>query len=298
MLNLPSAMQELPQIYQIYYHPEQVCYLDPLFLPYDNSDDNDPLLEFNVFRKIERSGDVDGCRLWGALSWKFKQKTGMTGDELHQFIEANPGYDVYYCNPHVHLEAIFPNLWIQGETAHPNFLRLSRTIFYVLGFPPSWLYAVYPTKAFASTNYIIATPSFWRAYITFVENALERLHCELSLDELGQLFSSAADHKGFHAGASYLPFVVERLFACFMLQEGQNYYSIKYPLPRQEAKLDQHQILLRQMKDQACKDHSLWMLACWVNYRNLYLLTHFKHNWIERYIHIMTPNPPEFIEFP
>jgi hypothetical protein len=284
-------------IFQIYYQQEQTSCLDNEFIPYNNECDSDPLLEFNVFRKIIRSGVVDGCLLWGAVSWKFHQKTGVYGKELKKFITDNSGYDVYYCNPHVHLEAIFPNLWLQGETAHPEFLNLSREIFRVADIPEKWLTAVYPARAFASANYLIATPAFWFAYIDYVESILEKVRVGLSGEWLALLFSNAADYRNLHAGASYLPFIVERLFMAFMLGSGRSFRSLKYPLPKQEAKLDHHQQLLRQMKDVACKGKSLWMLACWVNYRNLYLATRYPLSWIERYLPMLTPDPVEFIEF-
>lgn len=283
-------------VFQIHYLDEQIPYLDKEFIPYNNAGDADPLLEFNVFRKIASSGIVDRCLLWGAVSWKFYQKTGVSGTELKRYIADNSGYDVYYCNPHVHLEAIFPNLWLQGETAHPEFMDLSQEIFRVADIPKKWLTAVYPARAFASTNYMIATPAFWQAYIEYVESTLKKIHAGLDDRRLELLFSSAADYRNLHAGASYLPFIVERLFMTFMLGEGRRFRSMKYPLPKQESTLDQHQQLLRQMKDAACKGKSLWMLACWVNYRNLYLATRYPLSWIERYLPLLTPDPAEFIE--
>lgn len=283
------------RIYQIYYRNEQIVHLEPGFIPYDNAGDADPLLEFNVFRKILRSGMVDGVPLWGAVSWKFRQKTGMTSDEMFRFVQNNPGYDVYYCNPHVSLESIFPNLWVQGETAHPDFFVLCQEIFRVLDLPEKWLTAVYPSRAFASTNYIIASPEFWQAYVEFIETAMDKLHTGMNGILIARLFSSDADPRGLHAGASFLPFVIERLFAAFMLGAGSRFHAKKYALPVQESKLDHHQRLLSQMKDKACQERSLWMLACWVNYRNLYLYTHYSTNWINRYLDIITPNPPEFL---
>ena len=293
------AVKTKANIYQIHYREEQVPFLDPDFMPYNNAGDDDPLLEFNVFRKIQRSSKLKKGQLWGALSWKFTEKTGMTGAELFDFIARHPGYDVYYCNPHPNFEGIYHNLWLQGETAHPDFLRLCREVFRHTGLPVSSLTSLQPARAFASTNYIIATPIFWKSYIAFVESVLEITQTRASNKILQLMHSNAADASGVHAGANYLPFIVERLFSVFLMSnEGRTLRPIKYPLPALEAKLNIHQRQLREMKEVACAKRSAWMASCWVNYRNLYLAQQHGKVWLKKYLKPITPHNLEFIDFP
>jgi len=129
----PVRANEKVRIFQIYYRPEQRQYLDPAFEPYNNEGDDSPLLEFNVFRKLQNSKHVEGADYWGALSWKFREKTGLGGRQLREVIASHPGFDVYYCNPFPELEGLYHNLWLQGETAHPNFLILCREFFQAAG---------------------------------------------------------------------------------------------------------------------------------------------------------------------
>lgn len=285
----PSPAPALVRIFQIHYQEDQLPSLDPTFEPYDNSDDDDPLLEFNVFRKLTKHRLVKGADLWGAVSWKFTQKTGLTGADLRQLIASNPGHDVYYCNPHPEFEALYHNLWLQGEPSHPQFLTLCQELFEVAGLPAEQLKTMVPSKYFASSNYFVATHRFWQAYLGFVSDIITKANARLSEEAMAMLYSSEADRTGAHAGATYLPFIVERLFGLFLANNAQQFSAYKYPLPAREAELNVHQTLLRQMKDLSIKNKSLWMATCWVNYRNLYLSNSYGAQWCKKYLKAITP---------
>jgi hypothetical protein len=282
------------RIFQIYFDEQHKPHLDRDFEAYDNSGDKSPLLEFNVFDKLARSGELEGVDLWGALSWKFGQKFGMSGAEFKREIQAKPGYDVYFCNPHPSTEAIYHNLWLQGETAHPNFIMLCKEIFEVAGLPTSILTEVQPSAEFASANYFVATPAFWDAYLPFIKNILELADKKLSPKSRAMLYSTAADHKGLHANVSYIPFVVERLFSVFLKSAGKKFRAQKI-VPKQPVEgLNVHLKLLSEMKDVAHRTKSLWLAACWVNYRNLYLSNIYGADWAKKYIRKITPNSVTF----
>lgn len=283
------------RIFQIHYQSSQLQQLDPAFEPYNNAGDNSPLLEFNVFRKLLNSNQVKGAELWGALSWKFTQKTGLSGSDLHQIIATNPGFDVYYCNPYPELEAQYHNLWLQGETAHPNFNVLCQEFFEVAGLDADILKSFAPSSLFAAANYFVATPRFWRAYMAFVDTVVARAEGGMSKTAKAMIYSSAADRQGIHAGASYLPFIVERLFSVFLSQKDSVFSAYKFSLPAKENALNVHLKLLKQMKDVAIKSRSLWMATCWVNYRNLYMSNNSGSEWCKRYLRTITPTEFKFL---
>ncbi len=283
-------------LYQIYYRADQLESLDSSMTPYDNEGDLDPLLEFNVFRKIHRSGHTpDG--LWGALSWKFGSKTGITGHQLATYIDEHPGYDVYFCNPFPEFESIYQNLWVQGETAHPEFISLAKLVYEAAGIAPEMMVEeIQPATAYSSTNAFVGTARFWGAYINYVETVLERL-LDLSSERQYQLLhSSLADRRGIHAGATYLPFIVERLFSLFMsTAEGRSLRACKYPVnkPTDNAHL-RH---LCEMKDLAWRSRSVWLVSCWVNYRNLFLTKFHGEEWARTYLPVITPKKVVFSSF-
>jgi hypothetical protein len=87
------------------------------------------MAEFLILERLAKSEYVKGAKLWGALSWRFTERTGMSSSDLIKAIEANRGKDVYYCDPSPLNEALFHNLWLQGETVHPQFLRSMHSLF-------------------------------------------------------------------------------------------------------------------------------------------------------------------------
>lgn len=286
--------QDKVRIFQIYYRPEQRQFLDPAFEPYNNEGDNSPLLEFNVFRKLMNSELLSGAGLWGALSWKFKEKTGLSGAQLLQIIAAHPGQDVYYCNPFPELEALYHNLWLQGEPSHPNFLILCRDFFQAAGLDESAFTQLVPSSHFAASNYFIATPAFWRGYARFVSDVIERAEKGMSATARAMIYSAAADRKAMHAGASYMPFIVERLFGVYLSQVSEQYKIHKFNCEQQEQKMNVHLRLLRQMKDVAISSKSLWLATCWVNYRNVYMQQLHGADWCKRYLRDITPVQVKF----
>ena len=290
---VPAPAPAKLRLFQIYFRTDQRAALDPAFEPYNNQGDESPLLEYNVFRKILQSGQVQGAELWGALSWKFQDKTGLTGTDLRAIIAAHPGHDVYYCNPHPEFEALYHNLWLQGEPSHPNFLVLCREFFEAAGIPLDNLKAFVPSNLFASANYFVASPKFWADYVLFIDAVLAKADSGMSKTAKAMIYSSAADSKGAHAGASYLPFIVERLFAVFLANNLKKYSAFKYALPTLDEKLNVHLKLLKQMKDVSFNTKSLWMASCWVNYRNLYMSNAFGADWCKK--HLKSITPMEFI---
>ncbi len=109
------------------------------------------------------------------------------------------------------------------------------------------------------------------------------------------LHSKVADDKGLHGGATYVPFIVERLFGYFMRTEGKDLKAFKIALPEREREINVHQKLLREMKDVACRTQSAWMAACWVNYRNLYLSQTNSKAWCDQYLRAITPTEVRFV---
>lgn len=281
-------------MFQIYFEPWQLDLLDPAFMPFDNSGVRSELLEFDVFERLAASELTAGAELWGALSWRFAEKTGLSGPELIAAIAATPGRDVYYCNPHVQNEALYHNMWTQAETAHPRFLEVARAFFAAAGLPAEEFEAMLPSDRWSAANYFVGTPRFWSTYLPWVRAILAAADQNLSAEMRAVLHSSAADDRGLHGGATYVPFIVERLFPLFLRTAGQALAAQQIALPRREAGLNVHLRLLREMKDVAHRTASPWLAACWVNYRNLYLTQLHGKAWAQRYLRAVTPTDVRF----
>jgi hypothetical protein len=276
-----NASKKSIRIFQIHFRHEQISCLDPDFIPYDNAGDDSPLLEFNVFRKIFASKLPDKAKLWGAVSWKFTSKTGLSGAQLIDIINSNPGHDVYFCNPFPDTEAIFHNFWCQGETAHPDFLNLSFDFLQAAELPTTILDELCPSSLFASTNYFVATPRFWNDYFDFIERALANAEKNLLPPARIVLFSSLADRQGVHAQATYLPFIIERLFGLFVALNTERYSAYKYPARRPDEPSENiHTKTLRSLKDRAIQLEDPWLAECWQNYCHAYISLTYGKSWV------------------
>lgn len=291
-----KAVSPATKIFQITYREDQREHVDEAFIILDNSANTSHLLEFDVFRRLAASDDVAGCAYWGALSWKFFQKTGLRGKDIHGIIETNPGYDCYFCNPNPDTESTFHNIWLQGETAHPNFVKLARTFFATVGLDEQLLFALYPAWYFASANYFIANKHFWNEYLAFVGSILQQAEEHLPLPAKQAMYSSLADPKGLHADAGYWPFFVERLFSVFLVLRGKEFKIHKFQTVAPNLENNVHHRLLLQMKDAACKSHNNWLAVCWINYRNLYLSELHGREWVRKFIEGITPGGVIFLD--
>ena len=284
-----GSLKSSLRIFQIYYESWQRELLDPNFAALDNSKGRSELLEFAVFDQLATSDYVKGAQLWGALSWRFGEKTGMSGSDWIKNITSNPGADVYFCDPFVYNEALYHNLWLQGETTHPQFLALCQAVFQAAGLPVEDLVSMYPSEQYSAANFFVGNAKFWSAYIPWVKEVLSAANKKLPPKVRDLMHSPQADERDLHKGASYVPFIVERLFPVFMKTAGKHLKGHKIALPERERELNVHLKLLREMKDVAHRTKSAWLAACWVNYRNLYLTQVNDKAWCNKHLRTITP---------
>lgn len=282
------------RIFQIFYESWHRDLLDPLFTPLDNIGAPSELLEFDVFERLWRSDAVAGAPFWGALSWRFTEKTGLTGADLIDALSAQPDADVFYCNPHVANEALYHNMWVQGETTHPRFLEISKALFEATGLPMAEFEQLMPSTSYSAANYFIGRPIFWDAYIPFIRKIVTIAEQRLSTEARALLHSKLADDKGLHGGSTYLPFIVERLFPLFMRSAGAKLRCQRIALRSKEQELNVHMKMLREMKDVAIQTKSPWLAACWVNYRALYMSQSHGREWCQKYLRSITPTQIRF----
>ena len=289
-----AAIRPDLKIFQIYYEAWQKDLLDNAFSAIDNSKFPSELRELDVFLRLADSEHVKGAKLWGALSWRFSEKTGWTGADLIKEINTFPGFDVYFCNPEPDYEALYHNLWLQGAPLHPKFLEVCQVFFKAVGLPLESLTSIEPISATSSANFFIATPQFWSLYLPWVKNLLNTANKKMPADMRDLMHSSAADDKNFHGGATYVPFIVERLLPIFLKTVGSSLKAHKCNLIEPLKKMDVHLRLLREMKDVAHRTNSPWLAACWVNYRNLYLTQTKGALWCKTYLRQITPEKITF----
>jgi hypothetical protein len=281
-------------VFQIYFEPSQRALLDAAFTPLDNSSVADPLLEFAVLRELSQRPAVRKSRYWGAVSWKFREKTGLEGQGYLDQVNANPGFDVYYCNPYPENEGLYASPWQQAFAKHPGFRLLAAQVLSASGQDPKVLDDLVPSVRFSSCNFFVGNAKFWDSYVPFVESFLNNAKQSLPPSVLDALNSRNADPHGLHPGASYWPFIIERLFTLYMAQHQGDIRAFKVKLPGPEAKLNAHVKRLREMKDVAHHTKSQWLSSCWLQYRNLFLLHAAGQEWCRLHLKDLTPSQLRF----
>lgn len=212
------------KIWQIYFAKWQLATLDPDFIPYDNSPCPTPdLREFYVFRKEYLEGRVPADAYAGYFSWKFKEKTGMTGKEFESYCQANPGYDVYFVNPFP-LEIHYGNVWLQGEASHSNkIVKITQKIFDKIGYKTDLRTLPANLRTAAFCNFWVGNKKFWDGYMSFCLPIWDYIFNEMPANEKAELFSIADKERK----ASYFSFVFERLFTTYLLT-NPNIKSLAY----------------------------------------------------------------------
>ena len=280
-------------VFQVFFESDQRSTLDRAFVPYDNAGKATEALEFDVFRRLAASASVGSLSHWGAVSWRFGEKTGLSGRELLSRVREAPQVDVWYCNPYPYIEALFPSFWYQGQTTHPGLLEIAHSFFVAADLPVEDLVRLERCEHFSAANYFVGTPRFWSAYLPFVATAIERAEARLSPAMRERLHSSQADPKLWHKGSTYLPFIVERLVPTFLRGPGQGLITRRYALPREEAKLSPELRALRELKDRAIAERSLPLVREWMDRRNRYVKPRTRPEWWAQFADLL--NPPEIV---
>jgi hypothetical protein len=205
----------LISIYQIFYQDSQRVELDPAFTPYDNKGKVYPYnFEYAVFFDLANKIDWAQTGYAGTTSWKFRQKTGLSGSSVLEHIAAHPGADIYFVNPAPEL-CIYRSVWEHGSEYHPNIIELTSRLFRKCGYPTEILHKETPPNLTAYCNYWVANKKFWDAYIEFLQPLWDYI---LTADD--DLMAALKQNADPYIKAPYLPFIFERLFSTFLSQNS------------------------------------------------------------------------------
>lgn len=205
-------------IYQIYYTKTQKPLLDPDFKPYDNSNSSSPeLREYAVFKALYDAGFHKKNNYLGAFSWKFKQKTALTGIKFIKFMHSHPGYDVYFINPYPkHIK--FQSTWEQGEKNHPEMIRITQFILDELHYPIKLTDIKNDARTTAYCNYWVGNEFFWEKYMAFTLPIYNYILYESPLEIRRMFLIQQADKI---TDAPFFPYIFERLFSLLLVTESE-----------------------------------------------------------------------------
>jgi len=203
------------KIYQAYYKPDQIQFLDSKFEPYDNSNSQlHQYREYPIFLDIQQKASHLNLDKWGYFSWKYQQKLpGLTGDIICKQIENNPDYDVYFWNPFSNYAVTAYNVWEQGQYFHPHLIDIMEHIFPIMGLDVNLLYQPMLPKVIYFGLYCVGNRKFWDGFLDLAskyEHSIEHLP-----DSIAKLHNGPAGYEPF-PDLGYFPFIHERLLSTYL----------------------------------------------------------------------------------
>ena len=213
-------MSQRIEIFQIYFKPELVAHLDPAFTPMSNVDN--PAPELREWDKWNREHDKileTNLTHWGYVSWKFKEKTNLTGEQAMAWINANPGQDVYLFNPCIVNEALFVNNWEQGDVHHPGISAIGNKFFKAVGYEDIDVKAmVLDRNKTVYANFVVGSRDFWERFMDFSR----KIFSVAELDPVfkDEVFGAGRSNYGPDKSLPNFTFLIERLIPTFIELEG------------------------------------------------------------------------------
>jgi hypothetical protein len=192
-------------IYQIAYDSQGLHCIDPEFIRYFNRR-KDQYFENSVIVEIYRSGRYRMFDYCGVLSWRFRQKTGMTGRELISLINQQPWYDAF---------AIIPGAMKKDEHPYSRItcqpvMDLARAID-DMNILPVKLYGFRGLKIW--NNYWVAKREVFKSYVeNFLIPVIECL--DYPNEKIKYICEKKIPHREREMNISYnaVPFFFEGLF--------------------------------------------------------------------------------------
>ena len=164
------AMHAL-HIYQILSHYTSPRELDPGFEVLDNSANERPdWYEYWPIRRFLLNEALDEDAFYGFLSPKFKLKTSLSSAAVREFILASDdATEVILFSPSIHNSAYYLNVFEHGDAEHPGLKSVAKRLFERLGLPSDLDSLVSDSRNTVHSNYFIAKPRFWKAWLAINE---------------------------------------------------------------------------------------------------------------------------------
>lgn len=200
-------------IYQSFHDEEGKLNLDSEFIPYNNMNNLTPHLREYPMQKELFWKHKDSNDIWGLVSWRWKQKTSLHPIEFKEWIESNPGYNVYHIDPSLDVVLDYKNLWIQGDRWHPGILNFGQKLLSKLKIDLDLNNLIYKSDDYTTTSFHIGDNKFWTEWYLFLDNIL--VMCSHDKEMYNFLYNETSIHNDLPV-PNFI-FVVERLLTIFLM---------------------------------------------------------------------------------
>jgi len=208
-------------IWQIFYDYTSFSKLDKDFIPYDNTNEITLFFESDIISKIHKTHK----ELWsksdyvGVLSWRFKEKTNLTGQLIKEHIKNNKNIDIYNLTPTIYDSFHSP----YSKHGFGNVYSICEIIdkHDLFPFKLTGHDSLDEFKNFC--NFFICKP---KIFDDFVKNYLNKLMIWLQTctdEKLLIELKKMVNHRGLYP---IHPFIMEGLLECYVIYKGYTYERI------------------------------------------------------------------------
>ncbi len=183
-------------IFQILNHYTSRQELDPGFAVLDNSANERPdWYEYWPIRRFLLNEALDEDAFYGFLSPKFELKTSLNFALVRDFIlGSDSATEVVLLSPSIHNSAYYLNVFEHGDAEHPGLKQVAQRLFERLGLPSDLDALVSDSRNTVHSNYFIAKPRFWRAWLAITEQMFAI--AETPSDALGEALRTPTRYRG------------------------------------------------------------------------------------------------------
>jgi len=122
----------------------------------------------------------------------FHDKTGLRAQQVHAFIDSNPGVDVYTFSPSMSDAAAYLSVFEQGALRHPGLPQIAAKLMTAIGLEVDLNTIVNDFRTTVYCNYIVAKPVFWEKWFGINERMLEI--AESNSGELSSKLTAVTDY--------------------------------------------------------------------------------------------------------
>jgi len=212
------------KLFQICFNEHQLKEVDPLFTPFDNTENPNPeQREYYNFTKIwnDNTGILDGVDAYGMFGPRWQEKLRYGSKDITYEIESNPGYDVYTFNHARVVDALFFNVWEQGEHWHPGIKQVAKKVLEQIGdCDASVVDDLMFDQSTCYCSYFVATKDFWNDYLEFLAKVSYQL--ENLPEEEKKIYEGSANYAR-DKSLNLFPFIIERMFSTFLVLNREKY---------------------------------------------------------------------------
>lgn len=187
-------METAVHLFQIAYSPATLAAVAPGFEVLDNLANPRPdWYEYWPMRRYLLEQPLDEAAYYGFFSPKFCAKTQLTAEQVRAEVRRS-GVDVVLFSPQPDMGAFFLNVFEQGETFDPGFIDAYSAFLDHIGRPAPLRQLVMDSRQVVFSNYFVARPAFWRAWLALNEALFEV--CEGPATPLQQALTKPTTYPG------------------------------------------------------------------------------------------------------